>query len=336
MDVIRQVGLAMMTAANALTDRQQYGIALAQGFGDVTALRRNCRLVEELGFGSAWVTDHLRGPDAFLEPFSALAYCAALTERVRLGIAVAVSFARSPVHMAQAVASLDQVSGGRLEMGIGCGAPRLARAFGVTTDDAFSRFQASLAAMKRLWTQPEVTDHQRYWDLEGWKAGLRPAQVPHPPLWIGARIRKALRLAVDEGTGWVGAGSSSYSDFVRQVGVIRDYLQETGRDPASFRVAKRVYLSVSDGSAGGIDEVRAWFDHHYGDPAGADRFAVTGDVAACAEQVVRLRQAGAELIILHPVFGTPSQLEAAAAVADLASSAVTASIPSIPPDISRQ
>lgn len=301
-------------------DRAGYGIALRQGWEDLEAFRRSCLLVEQLGFGSAWVTDHLRGPDPLLEPFTALSYCAALTSRVRLGIAIAVSFARSPVHLAQAVASLDQLSGGRLEMGLGSGAPRLGPAFGVPEGETFDRFRSSLSTLKQLWTAPVVTDRSSHWDLRDWTVGLRPLQEPHPPLWIGARVGRALRLAVEEGTGWVGAGSSSFDDFVRQLRIVRRHLEETGRDPASFKVAKRIYMHVSESGKDDIEEVRAWFGHHYGDPSGADRFAVTGDAASCAEQVAAVRDAGAQLLILHPVFGTFAQIEAAAAVADLAAS----------------
>lgn len=302
-------------------DRSGFGIALRQRWQDLESFRQSCALVEQLGFGSAWVTDHLRGPDPLLEPFTALSYCAAQTSRVRLGIAIAVSFARTPVHLAQAVASLDRLSGGRLELGIGSGAPRLAPAFGVPAEDAFARFRSSLTTLKQLWTEPAVTDESPFWELRDWAVGLRPVQVPHPPLWIGARVGGALRLAVEEGTGWVGAGSSSLDDFVRQVGIVQRHLEEVGRDPASFHVAKRIYLHVSDGGSKGLDQLREWFGMHYGDPTGADRFGVTGDEVGCAEQVRTIRDAGADLLILHPVFGTPEQIEAAAVVADLASDA---------------
>lgn len=300
-------------------DRTSYGISLRQGWQDLESFRQSCLLVEKLGFGSAWVTDHLRGPDPLLEPFTALSYCAALTSRVRLGIAIAVSFARTPVHLAQAVASLDRLSGGRLEMGIGSGSPRLGPAFGVADEDAFTRFRSSLATLKQLWTAPAVTDQNRFWELRDWTVGLRPVQEPYPPLWIGARVGSALRLAAEEGTGWVGAGSSSLEDFTRQVGIVRRHLEKVDRDPASFRVAKRIYMHVSDGGTKGLEQLREWFGMHYGDPTGADRFGVTGDAAACADQVLMIRDAGAELLILHPVFGTPEQIEAAAVVADLAS-----------------
>lgn len=301
-------------------DRVNYGISLRQGWQDLESFRQSCLLVERLGFGSAWVTDHLRGPDALLEPFTALSYCAGATNRIRLGIAIAVSFARTPVHLAQAVASLDRLSGGRLEVGIGSGAPHLSSAFGVAGDDAFARFRSSLTTLKQLWTESAVTDQSRFWDLRDWPVGLRPLQDPYPPLWIGARVASALRLAAEEGTGWVGAGSSSFEDFTRQVSIVRRHVEKVGRDPASFRVAKRIYMYVSDGGPKGIEQLREWFGIHYGDPTGGERFGVTGDAAACAEQVRTIQDAGAELPILHPVFGTPEQIEATAVVADLASS----------------
>lgn len=276
--------------------------------------------MEDLGFSSAWVTDHLRGPEALLDPFVALTYAAAVTARIRLGVAVAVSSARAPVQLAQVVASLDQLSGGRLELGIGSGAPAGGRAFGVPPDEVFDRFRASVRLMKQLWSGGDVTADDRWWHLEDWKVGIRPCQQPHPPVWIGARTRQALHHAVEQGTGWVGAGSSSVDDFVSQLAVVREHLERRDR-PGWFGIAKRVYLvcfdrAEPDGGTFDLDAARAWFGRHYGDPAGADRFAVTGELAACVAQVARVREAGAEQLILHPIFATPTQLEAAAAIAD--------------------
>src|SRR5579863_6917785 len=266
-------------------DRTSYGISLPQTWKNLEGFRQHCLLIEKLGFGSAWVADYLCKPDDLLEPFTALSYCAAVTSRVRLGIAISVSFARSPVLLAQAVASLDRISDGRLEMGVGSGLPSLAPAFGVAEEDAFNRFRSSLRTLKHLWTTTVVSDRSQFWDLREWSVGLRPVQQPYPPLWIGARMGPALRLAAEEGTGWIGAGSSSLDDFRRQLRTVRRHLEEIGRDPESFRVAKRIHMHVSDGGADRLEDVRASLGSHYGDANGADRFAVIGDAVSCAEQV---------------------------------------------------
>ena len=279
--------------------RREAGVALAQQWWDLDRFRQSCRLAEDLGFDSAWVTDHLRGPDALLDPFIALTYAAAVTERIRLGVAVAVSSARSPVQLAQIVASVDQLSGGRLELGIGSGASTSGRAFGVPPDEVFDRFRACVRLMKQLWRADNVTVDYRWWHLEDWDVGIRPYLQPHPPLWIGDRTRKALHHAVEQGTGWVGAGSSSIDDFTLQLAVVRGHLDRLGRRSGEFGIAKRVYLACSDraeldGVTFDVDAAGAWFGHHYGDPAGADRFVVTGGVTACAAQVAQVRDAGAE------------------------------------------
>lgn len=306
--------------------RSSFGIALPQAARQtheyVEELQDACRFAELLGFGSVWVTDHVRGSDGFLEPFSALAFCAAVTRSVRLGVAVAVSAVRSPVHLAQAAASVDFVSGGRLELGLGSGAPAIGPLFGIPPERVFPRFRAGVRLMKRLWEEEEVTEDGPFWQLQGVKAGLRPWQRPHPPLWIGARVRSALRFATQAGTGWIGAGTSSLEDFRRQVAVVREHRETSGSGVDGFGIGKRAYLAVFDGDRGspqGMADVRSWFGHQYGDPSMADRFAVTGSVSECAEQVAVLRQAGAQLVVLNPIAVTRKQMETAAEVADLAS-----------------
>ena len=311
-----------------VSSRSSFGMALPQAALPtreyVDELRDACLHAETLGFGSVWVTDHVRGSASFLEPFSSLAFCAAVTRSVRLGVAVAVSAVRSPVHLAQAAASVDVVSGGRLELGLGSGAPAIGPLFGIPPEHVFPRFRASVTLMKRIWEQEEVTADDPHWQLHGWKAGLRPWQRPHPPLWIGARIPSALRFAAEAGTGWIGAGSSSLGDFRRQVAVVREHRENTGRGVDGFGIGKRVYLAVLDGQAGSprqMAEVRTWFDHHYGDPSIADRCAVVGSADECAEQIAALRRDGAQLVVLNPLAVTRSQMEIAAEIADRAGAA---------------
>lgn len=315
------------TADMGVGSRSSFGIALPQGARQtpeyVEELRDACRFAELLGFRNVWVTDHVRGSDGFLEPFSALAFCAAVTRSIRLGVAVAVSAVRSPVHLAQVAASVDVMSGGRLELGLGSGAPAIGPLFGVSPERVFPRFRAGVTLMKELWEQEEVTAEDPSWQLRGVTAGLRPWQRPHPPLWIGARVPSALRFAAEAGTGWIGAGTSSLEDFRRQVAVVREHRKQLGAGADGFGIGKRVYLAVFDGERGHsqrMADVRSWFGHHYGDPSMADRFAVVGSVDECAEQVAVLRQAGAQLVVLNPIAVTRKQMECAAEVADLAGS----------------
>ena len=92
--------------------------------------------------------------------------------------------------------------------------------------------------MKKLWTQDKVTFRGRFTQLDNQSIDPRPLQNPHPPIWIGAVSPGALKRAVRLGDGWMGAGASATLKFVEEIELIRQYLDEEGRDPDSFAISK--------------------------------------------------------------------------------------------------
>src|SRR5262249_29376592 len=113
-------------------------------------------------------------------------------------------------------------------------------------DGLVARFSEGLRLMKALWTEPQVTFQGRFWQLEGAAMEPKPFQKPHPPLWFGGNHPAALQRAVRHGDGFFGAGSSTTAQFVEHVQIVREALAEAGRDAASFRIAKRVYIVLDD------------------------------------------------------------------------------------------
>ena len=122
---------------------------------------------------------------------------------------VFVSTLHSPVHLAKGLSSLDQLSRGRLEIGVGTGGKgRPFAAFGVDPQRYVARFTEGLALMKALWTEPRVTFDGEFWQLKDAALEPKPFQKPYPPIWFGASAPSALRRAVRLGDGFFGAGSS--------------------------------------------------------------------------------------------------------------------------------
>src|SRR5262245_17975437 len=116
---------------------------------DVAACRAHLARVEELGLAGAWVADQVLGTLPLLGPLEVLAFAAACTERVRLGCAAIISPHQSPLHLAKAVASLDHLSGGRVEVALATGGPqRDLGAFGVTRDGLVTRFTEGCELMR--------------------------------------------------------------------------------------------------------------------------------------------------------------------------------------------
>jgi len=293
----------------------KFAIAIPQFFGDgqfdPAAFRQYLARAEELGFDSAWTQEAVLGTGPQISPVEAMTYAAACTQRLRLGCVVFVSTLHSPVHLAKSLASLDQLSQGRIDVGVGTGGPgRPFGAFGVDPRTYVGRFTEGVELMKALWTQPSVTFGGRFWQLEGAAMEPKPAQKPYPPLWFGGASEPALRRAVRMGDGFFGAGSSPTDAFIDQVQIVRAALAEAGRDPGTFPIAKRVYIGISDDAEQARTRMNQALAGIYGRRMPSiEAAAVTGTAADCVREVNRVAAAGAELILFTALYDQGEQME---------------------------
>ena len=271
---------------------------------------------EALGFESAWTMEQVLGSASLISALETMTYAAACSERLRLGCVVFVTPLHQPVHLAKSLASLDQLSQGRLEVGVGIGGrSRPFSAFEVDPDDGLvARFNEGVALMKALWTEPTVTFDGRFWRLDGETMEPKPFQKPYPPIWFGGSAPTALRRAVRHGDGFFGAGSTTTAAFAEQVSTVRYELEQHERDPGSFRIAKRVYIAVDDDAAQARQRMAAGLVRIYGDFGHQlEPVAVTGSPDACTAGLREVAEAGAEMILLNTVFDQTEQMERLAA-----------------------
>jgi probable F420-dependent oxidoreductase len=288
---------------------------VADGAFDPAGLRAYLAWAEELGFDSAWTMEQVLGTMPTLGPIETMTYAAACTERIRLGCVVFVTPLHGPVHLAKSLSTLDQLSRGRIEVGVGTGGrDRMFSAFEVDPATLVARFTEGLRLMKALWTEPRVTFEGRFWQLDGAAMEPKPFQKPHPPIWFGANHPAALRRAVRYGDGFFGAGSTTTDQFAEQVRIVREALAEAGRDPVGFRIAKRIYIAVDDNAERARRHVAASLVRLYGDfGRRLEPAAVSGPPDACVEGVREVAEAGAELILFTPFFNEAEQMERLAA-----------------------
>jgi probable F420-dependent oxidoreductase len=297
----------------------RFAIAIPQFYGDGEfdpgAFRDYLARAEELGFESAWAMEQVLGSWRQLGPTEAMTYAAACTQRLRLGCAVYVSTLHNPVHLAKSLSTLDQLSRGRIEVGVGTGGKnRPFTAFGVDPERYVARFTEGIALMKALWTEPRVTFEGEFWQVRDSAMEPKPFTKPFPPLWFGGAGAAAVRRAVRLGTGFFGAGSSTTARFAEQVQVVRKALAEAGREPESFPVAKRVYIAVDDDAPRARARVNAALEQVYGQRTAAiEAAAIAGSAAACVRELRQVVEAGAERILFTPLFDQPEQMERLAA-----------------------
>jgi probable F420-dependent oxidoreductase len=287
----------------------------ADGKFDPAAFRAYLARAEELGFESAWAQEQVLGSWNQFSPMEAMTYAAACTERLRLGCVVFVSTLHNPVHLAKGLATLDQLSRGRIEVGVGTGGKvRPFAAFGVDPARYVTRFTEGIALMKALWTEPRVTFGGEFWQLQDAAMEPKPFQKPYPPLWFGAAGPAAVRRAVRLGTGFFGAGSSPTARFAEQVTVVQAALAEAGRSPETFPIAKRVYITIDDDAGRARARTNATLERLYGFRSEAiESAAIAGTVAGCVREVRQVIDAGAELILFTTLFDQAEQMERLAA-----------------------
>jgi probable F420-dependent oxidoreductase len=283
------------------------------GTFDPARLRDYLTRAESLGFHSAWTQEAVLGSAPTLAPLELMTFAAACTERLRLGCAVFVSPLHNPVHLAKSISTLDQLSRGRIEVGLATGGGgRMFSAFEVDPASLVARFTEGLRLMKACWSEPRITFSGRFWQLDGASQEPKPFQKPYPPLWIGGHHPAAVRRALRYGNGFFGAGSSTTAQFAQQVHVLRTALAESKQDPSTFQIAKRVYIGIDDSVTRAHERVDAALRQIYGS-SGLSSVAVYGPPSACITGLREVADAGAQLIQLHLLFDDAEQMERLAA-----------------------
>ncbi len=292
------------------------GIELPQVFfdgpPDMEHIRKFAVRAETLGYESLWLQERIIGDFTMLEPVTLLSYIAAITSKLRLGTSVILLPLRNPIQLAKAYSTLDVMSGGRAVMGVGLGGGHLGShedVFGYTREGRVTRFTEAVQIMKLLWTEPKASFQGRYWNFKDISMEPKPVQKPRLPIIFGGHHENALRRAVKSADGWMGAGSSSSGSFIRESARIRDMLAESGRDPATFHFAKRVYLAVDNDSVRAERRIKEWFSKRYKNADLGPKVSIWGSSAECTEKIREVVHAGAQQIVFNPMFDEMEHLE---------------------------
>lgn len=302
----------------------QFGFAVPQVFldgrADMDLVRRVLQLGESLGFHSAWVQDQVVGDVPLHESLTLLAYAAALTTRVRLGVSVLVFPIRHAVHVAKVASTLDNLSGGRLILGLGLGhvmSPGFFRTYSVDHRQAVRRFNEGVRVLRSLWADQATTFRGEFYQLE--RAGMLPKPVQRGgiPLWFGGQHPDALRRAARHGDGYTCAGPNTTAEFAGFVAQLRVFLDQAGRDPATLPLSKRVYLAVDDDEARAKRRLDEFFGARYPwqiqrNPDFVADICAWGSPGRVAESLARVARVGASTLILNPLWDFEAQMQALA------------------------
>ena len=273
----------------------KFGVTLPNNWGieDPLQVLALGPLAEGLGYDSLWVMDHTFNIGFIRErldnkpyPLTVLSYLAATTQRVLLGTSVLVLPSHNPVDLAKYAATLDQVSGGRVILGVGVGSmAEEFEALGVPMRQRGFLTDESIAVMKELWTSPQPSYHSRRWNFSDVRFSPKPLQKPHIPLWIGGDSPAALRRTATAGDGWH-PSSLSPEEFSLGKREIEDLAAKAGRDPESITMSMRTDVEVHPGASNGYGSARAVLPGD--DPAGIVGAIETYQAAGVKHMVLAL------------------------------------------------
>ena len=259
----------------------KYGVAIAYShYTSPEFMRDSAQLLESIGFDALWVPEHVMffadyastypysdngripgDPEGVLDPFSALTFIAAATDRIRLGTGICLVPQRAPVYTARVVADLDYLSGGRVNFGVGIG--WLKEEFAnlqVPWQGRAQRCEDYIRLMKALWSPGESSYRSDHYELTPCHFNPKPVQSPHPPIFFGGESDAALRRVATLGDGWYGFNLNPQELLARRA-VLQQFVEDADRSfddiqvvvcPNKYRVTPEL---VADYRAAEVDQL---------------------------------------------------------------------------------
>lgn len=251
-----------------------FGLPVAGAWAGPEAISQFASRAEALGYDSLWSFQRLLVPAgeqsapvyrSVLDPLISLTFAAAATSRIRLGVSIVNIPFVSPVLLAKQSATLDLLSGGRLDLGLGAGwSPVEFTASGAQLANRGARTVEYLQALHTLWADEVSEFHGEFYEIPPSRMAPKPAQKPGPPVLLGGTAPAALRRAGQLTDGWLSSSRADLSTISEQAAIVREAAVKAGRDPAAVRIVCRGVVQAGaliagdkrPRLAGSYDEIR--------------------------------------------------------------------------------
>lgn len=230
---------------NGRSHSLEFGITPCQESGRYRDSLEQVRLAETVGFDSAWLYEHHVADGHYFPTIVGLTGFAASTKRLRLGTGILALPLHQPVRVAEDLALLDEMSEGRLEVGVGLGyRPEEFAAFQVPFEGRGRRLEESTELMLQLWSGEPVTFHGKFFDLDKVQIGIRPVQSPRPRLWVAGWSPRSVRRSAKLGDAWI-AGITGDTDKLEEcISNYYDARREFGKPvPTEIAVERETFIS---------------------------------------------------------------------------------------------
>jgi len=280
------------------------------------ALVEHAIKAEALGYFSIWVWDHILLGSKSVFPvhdsLTTLTAVAATTKHVRLGTGILVLTIRNPVVLSKQVATLDNLSGGRVTLGVAAGwYEREFQACGYPFDTRGRTLQMNLEVMTRLWTEDRVNGTYGQYTLKNITMEPKPVQKPHPPLWMGGYVDTVLRRVGKLADGWISYFYTPES-FGRSWRKVLDSAKAAGKRGDTFgncdMIPARIGANATETRRVATDYITKYCDLPSWSEATPDS-AITGTSKDCAEMIEHFSEAGVQELVLIPAVAKLSEIE---------------------------
>lgn len=296
---------------------------IGQGGLTYDRIRKAWHDCERLGFDSIWLYDHLvlytKPEEDCLEGWVTMASLCRESDHIRFGILVTANTFRHPALLAKMASTIDVISGGRLEFGIGaawCGEEH--RAYGIPFPSYATRvaqLDEAVEIVKRMWTEEKASFSGRYYTINDAINYPKPVQKPHPPIWIGGLGRKLLKVVAKHADVYNADIFTSPTECGRRISILTEFCRDVGRDPEEIEKTVFALASIADTteeakkkadmciSRSGLTEVVSKKDPKL-------ESVIYGTPRRCVEKIEQYVQAGVKgFVLVFPLFPQVYELE---------------------------
>lgn len=274
-------------------------------------------IMDRSGYDAVWLTEHHFNDYSVCPSIPVMgSYAAARTTKLRIGSAVTLAALYHPLRLAEEIALLDILSGGRVNWGAGRGFdPREFKAFDVLPTESHARFHESVEVVLAAWHNQRLNHHGKYFSFENIEVLPKPLQQPHPPVWMAASTNEAVQWAASAGHSILMNPHSTHSEIGEQRRLYEQQLQAHGHsiDGREIPVARLLAIAETDAAAADVAREGArWLLKTYVNPQGrsnpdellhlyVDSVIIHGTIEGVVDKIARLR----EEIGLNYLIGAP-------------------------------
>jgi alkanesulfonate monooxygenase SsuD/methylene tetrahydromethanopterin reductase-like flavin-dependent oxidoreductase (luciferase family) len=251
---------------------------------DWSGLKNMALKLEEWGYDSVWVMDHFdyHGSPSVLECYTTMAALAACTSKIRVGTLVSCNSYRSPPLAAKMGATLDLISNGRFNFGIGAGWKRDEyEMYGYDFPSAATRIdqlRESVQLVKRIWTEPSATVTEGYYRISDMKFGPTLIQKPHPPIWIGGGGEKRTLKVVAELADYSNLGQDmTREEYRHKTEVLKQHCHTVGRKYADIQKSLALYVLIGPTRREALRKMASAYDDYLSHPPRYARYPSTAE-----------------------------------------------------------